>query len=113
MGFIRGQKVYRGLGRNTKKLIRAAVEVYTEDNPPPAELRLAWQCERWHCLPEQGALLDQDYKLMRTMSGLSNIYDVVGRWQNAKGTRIHNLTEHDRKLLRYLLDAGIPFNAFG
>jgi hypothetical protein len=72
---------------------------------------MAWQCERWHCLPDSGGMYEQDYKLTRRMATLSNVYDSVSRWRNLTGERIHHLSDHDRRILRYLLDIGINFNA--
>lgn len=79
--------------------------------PAPPELRLAWECERWNCLPETGAYLDQDYALMRKMTACSNIYGAYNRLQNAQGTQIHSLSENDRNILGMLVKMGLLFNA--
>lgn len=81
------------------------------DAPPPVELQLAWKCERWNTLPDAGGMYDQDCRLTTYMTGLSNIYNAVAKWRNYTGERIHLLTDHDRTLLRYLMDNGINFNA--
>lgn len=78
-----------------------------EDAPPPPELSLAWKCERWHALPETGAVVDQDARLMFRMSALSNIYNTLTRYRNLQGEQIHTLTEQDRKLMRLLIDNGL------
>ena len=82
----------------------------TQDAPPPVELRLAWLCENWKTLPEGGGMMDQDYRTIARMTGLSNVYNVVVKWRNYTGERIHLLTDHDRRMLRWLLDNKIPFN---
>lgn len=81
------------------------------DAAPPPELRLAWECERWHCLPDTGAYLEQDYKLLTRMTALSNMYNAYSRYRNAQGKQIHSLTTSERKILRYLKDIGVLFGA--
>lgn len=83
----------------------------TENTPPPVELRLAWMCEKWGTLPDSGGIHEQDYGLLTRMGGLANVYNVVTKWRNYTGENIHRLTDHDRTVLRWLLDAGINFNA--
>lgn len=78
--------------------------------PPPAELQIAWDCERWNTLPEAGGLLDQEYQLLKRMTGLSNVYNAVSQWFNLTGENIHKMSEQTRRILRYLLDNGINFN---
>ena len=80
------------------------------DGSPPNELKMAWQCERWHALPDAGGIMDQDFVLMQRMATLSNIYNAVSAWRNATGERVHLLSDHTRRLLRWLLDIGINFN---
>ena len=75
--------------------------------PPPRELKLAWDCERWGTLPDSGALFDQNYALMLRMSVLGNIFQTVLRLKNLKGHAIHSLTTSERRLLRYVQDSGI------
>lgn len=77
---------------------------------PPPELILAWQCERWGCLPEIGGYLNQDYRTMRLMTSLSNVYYAISKLRNLRGEKIHTLTENDRKILKYLVDMGLIFN---
>lgn len=79
--------------------------------PAPPELRLAWECERWRCLPDAGAYLDQEYSLITRMSSLSSVYASYSRYRNAKGAAIHNLSESDRQTLRRLKDMGVIFQA--
>ena len=83
----------------------------TQDAPPPVELRLAWMCEQWKTLPDSGGVHEQDFRLMNRMAGLSSVYNTVTKWRNYTGERIHLLTDHDRRLLRWLLDNKINFNA--
>lgn len=55
--------------------------------------------------------MDQDYGQMVRMSTLSNVYNAYSHYRNARGNEIHNLTEGERKILRYLKDSGIIFKA--
>ena len=80
------------------------VGVVDGDDTPPPELRLAWQCQKWSCLPDAGAYLDQDYELMNRMSVFSNVYGVVSRLRSLQGKDIHSLNEGERKMLRWLMD---------
>ena len=98
-------------GRYTKKLTRAVVESVTENAPPPAELRLAWQCERWHVLPNEGGLYNQDYLTMHRMNTLSAVYNAIVKIKNLKGTQIHTLSDGERRILRMLMDNGFLFHA--
>jgi hypothetical protein len=86
------------------------VECVDSDEPPPAELRLAWDCKYWNTMPDAGAYYDQDYFLLMRMRSLSNIYNVMTKLRNAHGAQIHSLTENDRKLLKYIMDLGLIFN---
>ena len=80
------------------------------DGDPPPELILSWQCSRWACLPDTGGYFEQDYSIMRRMTTLANVYNALTKYRNAKGAQIHNLTESDRRILRFLKDAGLLFN---
>ena len=79
---------------------------YHKAAPPPL-LRLAWQCERYHALPDAGGVLDQDYAIVTEMSILSNVYTTIQHLQNARGHAIHQLGEGQRAVLRALMDAGV------
>jgi hypothetical protein len=87
------------------------VEHVTEETPAPPELRLAWQCERWQTLPDNGNLYAQDYKTMHLMNISTNIYNSIVRIKSLKGREIHRLGDGDRKILRMLMDEGFLFNA--
>lgn len=91
--------------------MQAVVECITDNAPPPAELTLAWQCERWHTLPDGGGYLDQDYRRVFLMTALANVHIAVTRARNLKGKDIHKLTDSERLILRSLMDNGILFNA--
>lgn len=93
-----------------KKLIAAVVECVDDDGQPPAELELSWQCERWHALPDVGALLDQDARRMYVMAALSNIYNALSHMRNCEGAQIHSLTNSERSILRMLIDLKLIFN---
>lgn len=73
-------------------------------SPAPPELRLSWECEKYHCLPETGGYYDQEYNLMRRMVVASNIYTAYSRYRNAQGAQIHNLSDGERRILRGLID---------
>lgn len=90
--------------------MRAVVECAVYDAPPPAELRLAWQCQRWQTLPEDGNLLAQDFVTMHRMNLYTNIYNSIVRIYSLKGKDIHKLTEHERTILKMLMDEGLLFN---
>jgi hypothetical protein len=70
-------------------------------------LTLAWQCERWHTLPESGGLMDQDYATMQAMSAAKNVYDIIGRLESMSGDQIHSLTDGERRLIAMLRKEGI------
>ena len=108
-GFGSGQ-VYEWVGRYSKKLIGAVVECVTNNAPPPAELKIAWQCERWHTLPDVGGLHDQDYTLMRRMNTCMNIYNAVQRIYSLQGKQIHTLSDSERAILKSLMDLGLLFH---
>jgi len=91
--------------------MRAVVECVTEGTPPPVELRLAWQCEKWNTLPEDGGLYDQDFMTMFLMNSLKSMHDAIVRIKAAKGKQIHSLSENDRKILRMLMDEKLLFHA--
>lgn len=82
-----------------------------DGEPAPPELRLGWECEKWHALPEAGAYLDQDYALMTRIAVLMNVYGVVSHYRNLRGETIHSLTDSQRRLLRQLKDMGVLFRA--
>lgn len=81
-----------------------------DDEPPPPELNLAWQCEHWKALPDAGGLFDQDQRLMRRMTGTLNIYRAIEHLRNAQGEQIHSLSESERKILGSLVKMGLLFN---
>lgn len=89
----------------------AVVECVLDDAPPPLELRTAWMCKRWNCLPESGGLYEQDYRLIRRMNYTESIYNAVVRIRELKGKNIHQLTENERKILKMLMDNGLLFHA--
>jgi len=85
------------------------VDCANGEGPPPPELTIGWQCERFNCLPETGAYMDQDYKTMMLMTACMNTHSVVKRWKGLSGKQIHSLTDGERKILRYLKDLGVMF----
>lgn len=110
MGRAGSSKGNERAGRYTKKLIRAVVECVTENAPAPADLKLAWQCERWHTLPDDGGLYAQDYITMNRMTSLRSIYNAIIKIKSLKGTQIHTLSDGERNILRVLMDNGFLFH---
>ena len=110
MGRAGSQKAYRHAGRSLKKLIRAVVGCVDGDELPPAPLSLAWQCERWRTLPDDGNLYGQDYQTITQMTACANIYWALSRLRNMRGKQIHDLTEAERKILGQLVKMGLLFN---
>ena len=70
-----------------------------EGEPPPKELILVWDMERWSTLPESGGLLNQDAYVMHISSALQSIYKALSRLKNMKGDQIHDLSESERKII--------------
>jgi len=79
---------------------------YNVGKPPP-ELSLAWNCERYNCLPDAGGYLDQDYICMMRMNVYSNVYNIVAKWQTLNAKTIHTLSDSERLYLRRLHDMGL------
>ena len=54
--------------------------------------------------PEGKGLYDEIYQDLHGMSVLDNVYKTIKRLRNMYGNSIHNLTDAERRILRYLLD---------
>lgn len=87
------------------------MECVTDDAPPPAELRLAWQCRNWNTLPDDGGLYSQDYITMHLMNTLSAIHNAIIKIKSLKGKQIHSLSDGERSILKMLMDEGLLFHA--
>jgi hypothetical protein len=87
------------------------VQCVTDNAPPPAELRLAWMCERWNSLPTGDGLYMQEYRTMYLMGALLNVYGAVWRVKHLPPKQIHSLTENERRILGNLRDLGLLFKA--
>lgn len=61
--------------------MQVVVDYVNEKSPPPEELELAWQCERYHSLPLAGGILDQPHKLMMDMNIAMNVYTAWSEWK--------------------------------
>lgn len=70
-------------------------------------LLLGQNCQGWNVLPEPGGYLDQDYKTMVEMNVTVNIYNLVTKVKNARGSAIHMLSERERLLLKPLVERGL------
>jgi len=75
--------------------------------PPPDELVISWDCQRYHALPDAGGYYDQEWQLMDKMSRLDNIYSTVARVRNMHGKQIHGMTATERRVMRYLKYEGM------
>ena len=53
----------------------ALTAIDPNENKPPAELALHWQCLEYKTLPEAGGLFDQPARLIHTMRRLAFVYD--------------------------------------
>ena len=78
-----------------------------EGGPPPPELSLAWDTERWGVLPDAGGLYDQDYALLRRMKVAANVYAALSGYRNMKGNQIHNMTDAQRRIVAGLRKDGL------
>lgn len=85
------------------------MECALQRGAPPPIMSLAWQCERWNALPDNGGLYEQEYRTIYLMSATLNIHNTVQRIRQLKGKDIHKLTEPERMILRMLMDNGILF----
>lgn len=77
------------------------------EGAPPPVLKIAWMCEKWNRLPDEGPPLEQDYALMRQMTVVQNVYNTVTRWYSLEGKSIHSLSDSERKTLKLLKDMGL------
>lgn len=68
-------------------MIRAVVDHINEPKkcPPPPELTLALQCDRWGTLPEPGGVRDQRIGELDRMAVVLNIYRAVKGYKDAQG----------------------------
>lgn len=90
--------------------VARVVAVVDEDGAPPGELLLAWECERYPgSLPDAGGLLDQEWRVMYRMRMAQNIYNTMTRLRSAIGKQIHQLTDNDRAILKWLKDLGLLY----
>jgi hypothetical protein len=85
--------------------MKAVALSYFEDHPPPFELRLAQQVDRWGTLPDSGGLLDQEAKLLDRMAWASAVDRAVRGYTEAPNLANwikHNGDAHD--LYKYVID---------
>lgn len=108
MGGQHSRSAYAKFGGSRPKLIEAAVNCVIDDRTtPPPELELAWLCGEHH-LPKQGGVMDQDYRQLRVMKSLANIFRVVSKFRSLEGERVNtDLTVNERLLLGNLRDMGL------
>lgn len=81
--------------------------VVDDDGPPPLELRLMWQCKRFNALPGPGGVNQQDYRTMHRMTVFDNVYNAVNHMRHAVGAQIHNLSDSERAIIKWLLDTKV------
>ena len=87
--------------------MQQAAEAAEFGEAPPPELEIAWQCERWHTLPDAGGYLDQDATLMHRMTIAANVYHVVIHLRSLVGDQIHSLSDPERRIIKVLLEEHI------
>jgi hypothetical protein len=74
---------------------------------------VAWAVERWGTLPNVGGYLDQEYKLMKRMTVLSNVYGAITTFDrhmdiNISGKRgPHTIPKGVGRIYKSLMDEGI------
>lgn len=74
---------------------------------PPPELQLALFCGDYH-LPESGGILEQEYRLMRRMIYLGNVYRTVRKFRSLMGDAVNTeLNPSERVLLGELQAMGM------
>ena len=68
---------------------------------------LYWQCCQYQALPDSGGVLDQEIKLLYTMSSLGNIYRIIEKYYSL-GDRVNDaLSVGERHTLKWLDDMGM------
>jgi hypothetical protein len=87
-------------------MIEATVAAANGRGTPPPLLSLAQMCGPYH-LPESGGVLDQDYRQYITMRTLHNIHDTIPRVRAMTGTKIHNMSAADKRVVKMLIDMGL------
>lgn len=109
MGRQHHRRAHGGAGNAAKKLIQSVAWLAggADDETPPPELQLYWQCQRFNALPDAGALLEQDAGLLARMTLLGSIYEAVERVRGLVGKEIHNMRPSDGRLLMWLEKQGI------
>ncbi len=65
-------------------MILATADCADGKGPPPPELTLAWQAERWHTLPEPGGMRDQVAGELERMAASANVFDTVRSFRASK-----------------------------
>ena len=106
MGGLARARAHEQAGRSPKKLIAAVVAHIDHASPPPKDLVLVWDMERWGALPDSGGILDQDAEIMNRSRVLQSVYKTVNRLRNMKGAEIHKLTDGERRVIGNLKRAG-------
>jgi len=85
------------------------VNAAKDNEVPPPELLLAWQCNRFGCLPEAGGYNDQDVIIMERMGVYDKIYNFEKRWRSMEKRDYATLSENDRAMFMLLKNQGIKF----
>lgn len=88
-------------------MIAAVVAVVDDDGPPPPELRLRWMCQRYEALPDAGGVNDQEYRTLHRMTVCENVHNAVSRLRSMKGAQIHQLTDNERAIIKWLIDVKV------
>jgi hypothetical protein len=62
----------------------AAADYAQGEGEPPPELRKAFACQFWHCLPRAGGYDDQPAGLMNRITMAWNVYDAFQGFAHAE-----------------------------
>jgi hypothetical protein len=72
-------------------ILAAAAHARKAENPPPRELKLAWQSKNWGVLPNAGGLRDQRIGELERMAAALNAYNAYSAF-----LRSNNFVEFHR-----------------
>ena len=64
-------------------LVLAVARYADQGGQAPKDLTLAWDCQRYHCLPKAGGLEEQLVRTMARMRAAQNVYDAMSAYHAA------------------------------
>lgn len=80
-------------------MILEAANAARKGEQPPHELQLAWTCERYHCLPRTGGIVDQELGLMEKMTMARNVYDACRAMKANAGNIKWQVSDEGKKVI--------------